>query len=81
MVRCARRLGQANICWPGFSLLELVLVAAIVAVILAVVAIILVRRRVPALPAAAFIYLVTVSPVLGFAQAGPQFVADKYSIW
>lgn len=37
------------------------------------------RRRCPALLAAWVAYLVLLSPVLGFAQSGPQVVADRYS--
>jgi tetratricopeptide (TPR) repeat protein len=37
------------------------------------------RKRWPALLAAWACYIVVVSPVLGLAQSGPQFVADRYS--
>jgi tetratricopeptide (TPR) repeat protein len=37
------------------------------------------RRRAPALLAAWLCYALLVSPVLGFAQAGPQIVAERYS--
>lgn len=37
------------------------------------------RRRAPAFTAAALAYVVVLSPVLGFRQAGPQLVADRYS--
>ncbi len=37
------------------------------------------RRRWPALCTAAVVYALLISPVLGFQQAGPQFVADRYS--
>lgn len=37
------------------------------------------RRRLPAAAACWFAYLVLLSPVLGFVQAGPQQVADRYS--
>ncbi|MGB2987960.1 MAG: tetratricopeptide repeat protein, partial [Phycisphaerae bacterium] len=37
------------------------------------------RRRRPAVPAALALYLVILFPVLGFAQSGPQLVADRYS--
>ena len=37
------------------------------------------RRRWPAVPAALAVYVVTVAPVLGFTQSGPQLVADRYS--
>lgn len=36
-------------------------------------------RRRPALLACAVFYVVTLAPVLGFFQSGPQFVADRYS--
>ncbi len=39
----------------------------------------LVRTRRPALAAAAWVYALALLPVLGFAQAGPQLVADRYS--
>lgn len=37
------------------------------------------HRRLPALTAALTVYAVTIAPVLGFAQSGPQLVADRYS--
>jgi tetratricopeptide (TPR) repeat protein len=37
------------------------------------------RRRFPALAAAAVAYAIAIAPVLGFSQAGPQLVADRYS--
>ncbi len=37
------------------------------------------RRRLPAFSATWATYLVIVAPVLGVAQSGPQFVADRYS--
>jgi tetratricopeptide (TPR) repeat protein len=37
------------------------------------------RRRWPALTAAAFVYAVTVAPVIGIFQNGPQAAADRYS--
>ena len=37
------------------------------------------RRRAPALPVAWGAYVVFLLPVLGFAQSGPQLVADRYS--
>ena len=39
----------------------------------------LVRRRWPALTAAALLSLVTVAPMLGFVQNGPQIAADRYT--
>jgi protein O-mannosyl-transferase len=37
------------------------------------------RKRVPALFIAGIAYAVWLAPVLGFAQSGPQLVADRYS--
>jgi tetratricopeptide (TPR) repeat protein len=37
------------------------------------------RRRLPAFTAAAFVYVVTVAPVIGIFQNGPQAAADRYS--
>lgn len=37
------------------------------------------RRRRPAVVVALAIYLVVAAPVLGFAQSGPQLVADRYA--
>ncbi len=42
-------------------------------------AVVLLRRRLPALVVAAACYVVLLLPVLGFAQSGPQEVADRYS--
>lgn len=39
----------------------------------------LLRRRLPGLAAAAIVSTLCVAPVLGFAQAGPQLVADRYA--
>ena len=39
----------------------------------------LLRRRAPALVAASVAYVLVLLPVLGFKQAGPQLVADRYS--
>jgi protein O-mannosyl-transferase len=36
-------------------------------------------RRLPALLAGSIVYVATVAPVLGFAQSGPQLVADRYA--
>ncbi|MGH7872246.1 MAG: hypothetical protein ACREQO_08510, partial [Candidatus Binatia bacterium] len=43
------------------------------------VTLILLRRRWPAGVACWIYYLVLLAPVLGIAQSGPQFVADRYS--
>jgi tetratricopeptide (TPR) repeat protein len=37
------------------------------------------RRRFPAMASALAAYVVLLAPVLGFAQSGPQLVADRYS--
>ena len=39
----------------------------------------LARRRAPALTTALLVYAILIAPVLGFSQAGPQLVADRYS--
>lgn len=39
----------------------------------------LLRHRAPGVVAGAFVYVVVLLPVLGFAQSGPQLVADRYS--
>src|SRR5262249_49856922 len=41
--------------------------------------IVLLRRRVPALAAAALAYAFLLGPLLGYFQNGPQLVADRYS--
>jgi tetratricopeptide (TPR) repeat protein len=41
--------------------------------------VVVLRRRIPALTAAFAAYVVLLAPVLGFAQSGPQLVADRYS--
>jgi len=54
-------------------------VIALLAVVAGISAVILLRRRWPGLPAAAIVYVMTLAPVLGFAQSGQQLVADRYS--
>jgi protein O-mannosyl-transferase len=54
-------------------------VAAEIAVVLALAALVVFRRRVPALAAALFSYALIVAPVLGLVQIGSQLVADRYS--
>jgi len=54
-------------------------VAALVLVPILALGVGLARRRAPALAAAAASYAILLAPVLGFAQAGPQLVADRYS--
>jgi Tfp pilus assembly protein PilF len=58
---------------------ELRYVLSYVAVAAGVIAVFLLRRRRPSVLAAAAVYVIIVAPVLGMAQSGPQFVADKYS--
>jgi len=52
--------------------------SAVVVVILIVTGVAL-RRRWPGVPAALAAYVIILAPVLGFAQSGPQLVADRYS--
>ena len=54
-------------------------VAAVLAVIAVTTLALLVRRRSPWLLATWAAYVVIVAPVLGFAQTGPQLVADRYT--
>jgi tetratricopeptide (TPR) repeat protein len=54
-------------------------VVAFVLVLLAAVAIIAARKRAPWLAAAAAVYVLVLTPVIGLAQNGPQEVADRYS--
>jgi protein O-mannosyl-transferase len=54
-------------------------VACMALVALALLALVLLRRRLPGLVAAAVAYAILVSPVLGFSQSGPQKVADRYT--
>jgi tetratricopeptide (TPR) repeat protein len=55
------------------------LILSAVFVVAATVVFIVLMNRWPALLASWFYYLALLSPVLGFAQSGPQFVADRYS--
>jgi protein O-mannosyl-transferase len=43
------------------------------------IALVVFRRRVPWLAVSWFVYACVVAPVLGFAQSGPQMVADRYT--
>lgn len=45
----------------------------------AAIAIVYLARRHRAIGAAAIVYALTLAPVLGFAQSGPQLVADRYA--
>ncbi|MBP6875302.1 MAG: tetratricopeptide repeat protein [Candidatus Eisenbacteria bacterium] len=53
--------------------------ASYAVVIVIAIAVWLLRRRIPALIIAALAYAFILAPVLGFAQSGPQLVADKYT--
>ena len=59
---------------PGSIFIACVIVVAAVAATLVAAA-----RRHPEFLVAAIAYLATVAPVLGFAQSGPQLVADRYA--
>lgn len=52
---------------------------SIALVVAAIVALFVLRRRAPGLAVAAVVYAAVLLPVLGFAQSGPQLVADRYS--
>ena len=54
-------------------------IACMALVALGVLALVLLRRKLPGLVAAVATYAILVSPVLGFSQAGPQKVADRYT--
>ena len=63
---------ELSLAQPRFALPALAVLAA-AALLVAL------RRRAPALLSAAAAYAVTVSPVLGLVQSGPQLVAERYS--
>ena len=63
----------------GLSLSEPRFFVPLLLVSIVIVALIALRRRVPGLAAACAAYAVVIAPVLGFTQAGPQLVADRYS--
>ena len=52
---------------------------SLAAIVLIVLFAVRFRRRLPAVPTALATYVIILSPVLGFAQSGPQLVADRYS--
>jgi len=60
-------------------LLSPVLVASYIGVVGLGVAAIVARRRWPAFTAAACAYAVTLAPVIGVVQSGPQITADRYT--
>lgn len=59
--------------------LEFQYLVSIAGVLAACAVLFLWRRRHPALVVSAMIYAVLLAPVLGIAQSGPQFVAERYS--
>lgn len=61
----------ALVAWP--------VAAGFAAVLLAGGALFLLRRKIPAAAASAACAAVLLVPVLGFAQSGPQFAADRYT--
>lgn len=54
-------------------------VFAALCVVWGIAAILAYRRRWPAGPVLLAVYIITLLPVLGFTQSGPQLVADRYS--
>jgi tetratricopeptide (TPR) repeat protein len=62
-----------------FDFFEARFLASAISVGVLATALLLVRRRAPALVAASAIYILVLAPVLGFLQSGPQLVADRYS--
>jgi Tfp pilus assembly protein PilF len=54
-------------------------IAPVLGVVAITTILMILRRRFPALLTAWVIYIIVVSPVLGIVQAGPQFVADRYT--
>lgn len=64
---------------PHVRLLDAPFLASVAVVVLVAVALVAVRRRSPAVVAAAAVYVVTVAPVSGFLHNGTQIVADRYS--
>jgi hypothetical protein len=64
---------------PPVRLATPIYAAAAVALVVAAVTLFALRRRWPALIAAAAVYVAFVLPVSGLLQAGPQFVALRYS--
>jgi tetratricopeptide (TPR) repeat protein len=54
-------------------------IAAYVTIAVVLVAVVALWKKWPAVPAAFAAYLVLLLPVLGIAQSGDQFVADRYS--
>ena len=64
---------------PSFNPFEAQYLAGAVAAVIVTVIVIVFRKKHPWFLAAWLIYAVSVSPVLGLTQAGPQLVAERYS--
>jgi tetratricopeptide (TPR) repeat protein len=62
-----------------FDVTSMRFIVPIVIVLAAIVVLVALRKRAPALVAAAACFVILVSPVIGITQAGPQLVADRYS--
>ena len=63
----------------GVDPTALVYVVAMLVALALTAGLVLLRRRAPWALAAWLCYLAVLAPVLGFAQAGPQLVADRYT--
>jgi Flp pilus assembly protein TadD len=64
---------------PDLSLLQPRFALAAVLVLMLTLVLVALRRRFPAGLAAWCAYALTIAPVLGLVQSGPQLVADRYS--
>ena len=64
---------------PDYGFWDVLSLGSGVAALFATCVLLLARDRRPALLACWLYYLVLLAPVLGFAQSGPQLVADRYS--
>jgi Tfp pilus assembly protein PilF len=73
------RLSPLYLLDPGISLSRLKFAVPAFLVVVITIWLLLMRRRRPWALTAWLCYAVVVSPVLGFAQSGPQAVADRYS--
>ena len=61
------------------SFLEFRFLASTAGVIVVAAVVVLLRKRWPALAVAAGAYFITLAPVMGITQSGPQLTADRYS--
>jgi len=62
----------------GMSPVHPLAIAGVATALVVAAAALALRRRVPGIAAAFVAYLAAIAPTLGFAQAGPQVVADRY---